>query len=264
MEIIRKNKRELCIALFLFFIFAILMSPLIVISIKTFFIIGSLGLALIYTWFIATYILYSHKKVSKYGEMLIRVRLEEKLMKFLILPTIFYLSIIGTLYFSKSLVLNYFISSSAFILFYLTFLNIKSSYAKLYSISVSTKLIYDAILIVVFFLLSFCFASYGLQEWYLIGAEVGLSLLMFLYKLYMDELSSFTGYLVVLLSTAVVFLFGYMFLDSNIFVFPAGVTIGFYIVIALWRTRSEGSTKLEDYISPILFAIMALVLIFNM
>jgi hypothetical protein len=54
------------------------------------------------------------------------------------------------------------------------------------------------------------------------------------------------------------------FLNSNIFVFPAGVTIGFYLVIAFMRTRSEGSTKAEDYILLILFAIMALVLIFNM
>jgi hypothetical protein len=64
-----------------------------------------------------------------------------------------------------------------------------------------------------------------------------------------------------LLSSVFISCFTIIFWSTNIFVIPLVAALGFYLVISIWNIRFSGKIHLVDYFLPILYVILALILI---
>ncbi len=263
-KFLKNYSREFIVMLFLVLLLSLLNTTYFIFTLQTFSLITALGLLLLTIWFVAVYWLYAHKKVKRYGEVQLRVRLEEKFFKFFVLPALFYLSVAFTIFFSKSITLNNFIISSFALILFVLLIHIRTSYEKIHYISSLTKIVYDAVLIMIFFLFMFVASSYGITGMFGIYFAVGLSILLLLYKLAINDQLSLHGYILIFFSTLLIFSAGYISLFANIFKFSAILTVAFYLVVSMWSIRLAGYTKWPDYFAPIIYAIMILILIFTL
>jgi hypothetical protein len=264
MRFLRKYARELTIVLFLSILIGFLITPFFIITIKNYFIIGSLGLLLLFSWFIAIYFLYANKKVKRHGEVLIRVRFTEKLFNFFILPSLFYIVVVCTSFFVKSFYLNFSILISfAFILF-IILIHIRSSYEKVHYVSSVTRVVYDAVLIMIFFLSMFVITSLGFLDLERAYFSVVIAAVLLLYKLIIDKQLCRNGIILIVVSALFLFLVSYTVMGFNLFVITAVTTLSFYLVVSIWTIRLAGYTKWGDYFNPIIYTIMALILIFSL
>lgn len=264
MKIFKEYSRELEVTFFLAVLLIILNSTAFVLTINNFLFITSLGILLLVFWFIAVYWLYANKRVKRYGEVLLRVRLEEKFFKFFVLPLLFYISVAFTIFFSKSEILNLFIIGSFTIIIFVLLLHIRTSYEKIHYMSSLTKIVYDAVIIMLFFLFLFSASSYGIVGIQGVYFASGLGILLLLYKLAISGQLGLHGYVLVISSTLLLVVVGNLLLVYNIFVFSAVLTVAFYLVVAMWTIRLEGYTKWSDYFAPIIYALMILILIFTL
>ncbi len=262
MSFLRNYSREIIVMLFLVALLFILNSTYFILNFQNFFLITGLGFLLLVVWFVAVYLLYANKKVKRYGEVLLRVRLEEKFFKFFILPSLFYLSVAFTIFFSKSETLNIFIILSFGAILLVLLIHVRTSYEKIHYISSLTKIVYDAVLIMLFFLLLFSASSYGIVGVQGVYFASGLSILLLMYKLVLNNQLCLQGYVLIFSSTLLLFVVGNLIMGFNIFVFSAVLTVAFYLVVAMWTIRLEGYTRWVDYFSPIIYALMILILIF--
>ncbi|GEM_PF-3579252 len=263
-KILKNYKRELVVVLFLFILLVVLISPVFIFTIKNFFIIGFLGLILLFSWFIAIYFLYANRKVSRYGELLIRVRLVEKLFNFFVLPTLFYIFVICAIFFITSVYLNLFIIASFSIILFVLLVHIRSSYQKVFYLSSLTKVVYDAVLIMIFFLGVFVANSLGLSNLNLILLSVILSLFLLGYKLIIEGQINWSGFGLLLTSTLLISLVTFFTREFNLFVVTAVNTLIFYLIVAMWSIRLRGYTEWKDYSNPMLYTLMGLILIFSL
>ncbi len=252
------------VILFLVVLLLILNSSFFILTIQSFLFITILGLLLLAVWFLVIYWLYANKKVKRYGEVLLKVRLEEKIFKFFVLPSFFYISVALTIFFSKSEILNIFIIISFAAILLVLLIHVRTSYEKIHYISSLTKIVYDAVLIMLFFLLLFSASSYGIVGMHGVYFAVGLGILLLLYKLILNNQLCLQGYILIFTSILLLAVVGNLILHFNIFVFSAVLTVAFYLVVAMWTIRLEGYTKWPDYFSPIIYAIMILILIFTL
>ncbi len=263
MKVLKNYGREITVVSFLMALLLILNSSSFILNLSNFLFIVGLGFSLLFVWFLATYWLYANKKVKRYGEVLLRVRLEEKFFKFFILPLLFYLSVAFTVFFSKSETLNILIILSFAVILFILLIHVRSSYEKLHYISSLTKIVYDAVLIMLFFLLLFSASSYGIVGVQGVFFAAGLSILLLLYKLVLSNQLSLQGYVIMITSTILIVVVGNSIPVFNPLVFSAVLTVAFYLVVAMWSIRLEGYTHWADFFSPIIYAIMILILIFS-
>jgi len=241
--------------LFLVALLFILNSTYFILNFQNFLLITGLGLLLLIIWFVAVYLLYANKKVKRYGEV-------KKFFKFFILPSLFYLSVAFTVFFSKSENLNIFIILSFGAILLVLLIHVRTSYEKIHYISSLTKIVYDAVLIMLFFLLLFSATSYGIVGVQGVYFASGLGILLLLYKLVLNNQLCLQGYVLIFSSTLLLFVVGNLIMGFNIFVFSAVLTVAFYLVVAMWTIRLQGYTRWADYFSPIIYALMILILIF--
>jgi len=264
MKFLKNYSREITVTLFLMALLFILNSSAFILTFQNFFFITILGLLLLVVWFVAVYFLYANKKVKRYGEVLLRVRLEEKFFKFFVLPALFYISVAFTIFFSKSETLNIFIILSFAIIFLVLLIHVRTSYEKIHYVSSLTRIVYDAVLIMLFFLIIFSASSYGIVGTLGVYFAAGLGILLLLYKLVLNNQLCLQGYVLIITSTILLIAVGNLISAFNIFVFSAVLTVAFYLVVAMWTIRLEGYTRWSDYFSPIIYAIMILILIFSL
>jgi len=264
MKILKNYSRELVVTFFLVILLSILNSSFFIFTFQNLLFITGLGLVLLTFWFLVVYWLYANKKVLRYGEVLLRVRLEEKFFKFFVLPALFYIAVAFTVFFSKSTTLNIFIISSFSLILFVLLIHVRTSYEKIHYISSLTKIVYDAVLIMLFFLLVFSASSFGIVGVQGIYFASGLAILLLLYKLTINQQLNLNGYVLVLSSTLLLVVVGNSLLFVNTLIFSAVLTVAFYLVVAMWTIRLEGYTKWSDYLSPIVYAIMILILIFSL
>jgi len=220
---------------------------------------GALGNILILTWFTTVFVRYSGRKISQYSEVIQRISLKERFFTYFILPLLFYNSLLAYVYFNTSFTMDLVLIAISSILLFILFLNVKSSFKKVYSIEVHTRAVFD-------FLCMFLsvIVRLGLSMW-LSLLIIGISALIFLWsdiKIHRKE--SISALIVSIVSTAfIVFVTG-LFFNTNIFIVPAIGTLAFYLILSLWNVRFSGKLKFTDYLPPFIYTILALILILNL
>lgn len=261
--LIKKYKREFVYISYLFLIFELLVTPQFILDIRYFFLTAIIGYILINIWLINTYKLHAYRKISKYSEVLLKVNVLERLFSYVLLPLLFYFAIVVYILFSSSILLNQIVIVISLFLFFYLFLYVRTSYEKVYYINKMTRVVYDFISIAVFFLISSVVMKSGLGDIYVSILIFLISILSFVYVLLHHRKLEISSFLVSFASSAgiagIIFLLGGFSFNAK----SAIVSILYYLVVAVWNVRFGGARKFSDYIPPVMFAIMALILVLS-
>jgi len=226
--------------------------------------IGILNLLLLETWFIRTFFLFSGRKISQYSEVIQRISFKDRLFDYFILPIIFLATFMFYLYFNKNITMSYWMIFLCMFVLLILFINVKSSLRNFYKISFLTKGIFSFVCILTFYLSINIFLRFDLNMWVKIVAVGALALLMLLSELQLHDRLNFVSFLISLLSAMFVSLSIGVSIFQSIFVATAIGTVAFYLIISLWNIRFSGKYKFLDYLPPLLYSLIALILIFNL
>jgi hypothetical protein len=150
------------------------------------------------------------------------------------------------------------------ILLLILFVNVKSSFRKVYTVESHTRAVFDFICISTFFLLLSVLIRSGLDSWIFLSMVGVISFILFWADIKIHRRESISAFLLSLVSAVFVSLFTSIFFESNIFVIPAVGTLAFYLILALWNVRFSGKVRFADYLLPFLYSILALILIINL
>lgn len=226
--------------------------------------VGVLNLLLLETWFIRAFLLFSGRKVSQYSEIIQRISLKDRFFDYFVFPVLFLTTFMFFLYFNKNILMSYWVTALCMFVLMVLFVNIKSSLRKVYRISSLTRGIFSLICILSFYLSINVILRFDINIWVKLVASGGLGLLMFLSELLLHDRLTFGSFLLSLLSSLFVALSIGAFVYQSVFVATAIGTVSFYIIVALWNVRFSGKYKFVDYLSPLLYGIITLILIFNL
>ena len=224
---------------------------------------GILNIILLETWFVRIFLLFSGRKISQYSDVIQRISLKDRFFEYFLLPIIFLSTFMLFLYFNKSVLMGYWVFVLCMLIIFLIFVNVKSSLRHIYRISSVTKGVFDLLCIITFYLL--------LNILFRLGFDMGLAMLLsslFAFLIFLAELQlhnrvDFISILISLVSSTFVALSIGCFVFQNIFVITSVGTVAFYLIISLWNVRFAGKYRLVDYISPFIYSVIALILIFN-
>lgn len=225
---------------------------------------GILGNLLILTWFLRVFTLYSGRKISQYSEVIQRISLKDRFFTNIILPILFYTSLLLYIYFNTLFVMDIVLICISTILLLILFLNIKSSFKKIYSIEGQTRAVFDFICIATFYLLSSVVIRMGMSMWYSLLIIMFFTLALFWSDIKIHRKESVPAIVMSISSSMIVTLISGVLFSTNIFVLPAVSTLAFYLILSLWNIRFSGKLKLVEYILPFLYSILALILILNL
>lgn len=223
--------------------------------------VGILGLLIIETWFIGAVTRYSERKISQYSEVLQRVHLKERFFAYFILPAFLYASALSFLYYTKTFAADIAVLMTVCLIFFVLFVNVKSSLKKVYSLEQATRIVFDFVNIATFYLGCSVLTKVGISDTYFYIAVFGWTFLLLLNNLLVHNKLDIAGIVVSLLCTSFIVLMTFAFETYGIFVMPAVTTVAFYLIISLWNLRFSGMIKTSDYISPFLFSLFAILII---
>jgi len=223
--------------------------------------IGILGLLIIETWFIGAFARYSERKISKYSEVLQRVSIKERFFSYFVSPAILYLSTLAFLYYTQTLVADLMVLSTTCFLFFVLFVNVKSSFKKVYSLEQGTRIVFDFINISTFYLGCSVLTKVGIENeiiYLLIGVW---SFTLLIDNLLLHDKLDLAGLIISFLCTIFITLTTFAFESYGIFIMPTITTIAFYLVVSLWNLRFSGRIRFSDYLSPFFFSLFATLII---
>ncbi len=263
-KLARKYKREFVYSAYLFLVFQLLLTPSLVFEKVMYLGTSAIGTAIIASCLFHVYTIKGKKKVSKHSDVLMKVNLKERFFTHILLPFLFFFSVAFYLYFSTNIYMNQLVVITATTLFFYLFMHIKSSYEKAFYISKDTRVVYDLITITAFFLTTSVIVNFALP-FSVAGWLIFLtSFIALIYMLYLNNKFALDGVLIAVLSSAFVVLTAYYFWGRNIFTTPAMIATAFYTVVAIWHVRFSGSRSLEDYIPPLMYTLMILILVLSL
>lgn len=262
--LIKKFRREFVYSSYLFLIFELLVTPTFAVNINYFIGLSLIGYVLINLWLFSTYRLYSSKKVSKYSEVVLRVKLWERLFSYVFLPLLFYTSVVAFLLLSSSNLLNQIIIVASVTLFFYLFLYVRTSYEKIYSINRMARIATDFTSIVVFFITTNVLTRVINNEYLLALSIFFLALFSFVYILYHHNKFDGSTAILAILSALCISLVPIIAGIQGIYSTSAILSIIYYLIISIWNVRFSGATTLSEYMPPIMYSIMALILILSL
>jgi hypothetical protein len=263
-DLIKKYRREFVYSSYLFLVFELLLTPGFTVDINMYWLTLVLGFLLLLSWLFHTYNQHGSRKVSSSSDVLMRINLKERLFTHIFLPILFYSSLGAFFFFSHNLYLNQIIVVVSVMMFFYLFLNIRTSYEKVFYVKKNTRVVYDFITITVFYLATSLVAHLRFPEIMSVALIALLSFLAFIYMLYLNNKLELDGLLVAVLATGVVSLVAFYIWGTNVFTTPAIISTVFYTVVALWHVRFSGSRSLDDYIPPVMYTLMTLILILSL
>jgi len=225
---------------------------------------GILNVLILETWFVRTFFLYSGRKISQYSEVIQRISFKDRFFDYFVLPAIFLSTFMFYLYFNKDLTMSYWMTFLAMVILLILFVNVKSSLGKVYKLGMLTKGIFNLVCIFTFYLSINVFLRFDIAVSIKLLIVGVLAFLMFTSELQLHDRVNFVSILVSIFSAIFVMLTTAIFMSQSIFIATAISTVAFYMIISLWDVRFSGKYKFPDYLPPLIYGMIALILIFNL
>lgn len=263
-ELIKKYRREFVYTSYIFLIFELLVTPKFVVNLWYYLATAIVGYVLINMWLFSTYKLQSNKKVSKYSDVILRVNLWERLFSYVFLPLVFYTSIVMFLLFSSSVILNQIVIVASVTLFFYLFLFVRTSYERVYSLNRMTRVSSDFVSIFVYFLTISVITRVVTDTAYYSLILFFLTLFCLVYILYHHNKFENSAVVWAIVSSGLITVAYFIAGQQGIYYTPLFLTILYYLVVSLWNVRFSGSRNLGDYMPPVMFSIMALILLLSL
>ncbi|MBD3329028.1 hypothetical protein GF357_00875 [Candidatus Dojkabacteria bacterium] len=252
-------RREL---LYTILIFALLQLLTLVMPLPYFVAVSWIGLLLLLTWILISFITYSGKKVSRFSEVIIKMQLKARWYQYIFVPVIFYTAICGFIFFVNSVFLQQFVILLGCLCLFLLMVHVRSTYQKIYTVSRISRVVFDLVNIMLFYLVAMTLQVSGYISIYLIiGILSLLSVMILVSSLGIAHKLSNLGIFLSILGGITIAVVGYLTRDLNIYTFPFIATLTFYAILSFWHIRLSGVKKLDQYIPPLLFLIMAIILV---
>lgn len=257
-------KKDLLLLLLVLAVTVIFNDSVLTAPLRTTLFWGVIGLILLEVWFITLFNQNSQKKISKYSNVLMKISLKDRFFPYFFLPAIFYISLLFFLFFNRNVILGNIVLGVSMVFLLILFLNVKSSLKRYYSVHMLTRTIFDFLCITIFYLLLNSYLRIGVSlEIYTILAFLSSFVLsIFVLKLHDRMEGPEIGTAIV--TSIFVAVSMILFWNKNLFIIPAIGSLMFYLVISIWNIRFAGRTKFEDYLSPVLYVIFAIILILVM
>lgn len=263
-NIIKKYRREFVYSSYLFLIFELLATPSFAVNLYYFLGISLMGYVLINLWLISTYKLHSSRKVSKYSDVLLKVNLVERLFSYVVLPLLFYSSVVAFIILSLSTYMTQVvIVVSIFLIFYL-FLYVRTSYEKVYSINRATRFSMDFISIVSYFIFTSVISRLVQDTAYNSLIVFFVTLFFLIYVLYHHNKFDIQGIIIAFIISLIITAVSIFINTGNLYTDSLLMSILYYLVVSLWNVRFSGSRVFSDYIPPLMYSIMAVILILSL
>lgn len=263
-ELVKRYKREFVYTSYLFLIFELLSTPSFVVDIRYFVLTALVGYILINIWLINTYKMNVGKKISKYSDAFMKVKMWDRLFTYVLLPLVFYSSVSVFLLLSSQTILNQIVIVISSFLFFFLFLYVRTSYQRVYSLSKATRVAYDFVTIAVFFLVSSVIIRSGIDNIYSTIIISLFSFIAFIYTLHHHGKLDLQSTSIAIASSVSIGLAKYFMAVFNFNVQSAVLSVIFYLVISLWNVRFGGARKFSDYLPPLMYALMACILIMSL
>jgi len=229
----------------------------------TYILSGVIGILLILTWFIRAFSLYSGRKISQYSEVIQRISIKERFFTNFVLPVIFYISLLFYIYYNTSFLMDMILIAISLLLLLILFINVKSSFKKVYSIEGQTRAVFDFICIASFYMILSVVIRVTFSIWLTVLLISIISLIFLWSDIKIHRKESLSSLIISLISSLFIAMTSCIFLNTNIFVVPAVGTLAFYLILSLWNIRFLGKLKLVEYLPPFIYSILALILILN-
>jgi hypothetical protein len=277
MKWVREYRREFVYSSFLFLAIEMLITRGADLPTGYFWIMASAGYLLILSWLLGTYFTHSGREVSKYSDVLKRISIKSRFFGHIALPFLYYTAIVLFIEVNNISYLNQFVIVSSVAMFFFLFLHVRTSYDKIYSVSRVTRIIFDFIGVSAFFVV-----AYALSQFYTVNHFVYtiviylLTFALLSFSLHTHGKEILNHLLYIILFSCVVALmtpflwtlhkfFGGTFTTHlNSFVLPSITTVAYYTIISIMNVRFAGYREWSEYIPPIMYSLMAIILIFSL
>jgi len=263
-EVIKKYKREFVYSSYLFLVLELMVTKQFIYNYTFYAFTVVIGILLLIVWISTTYALFGKKKVSKRSDVFMKIQLIERFFQHIIIPILLYLSLSIFLFSNNNKYIDQISIVISVIIFFYLMLHIRMSLGKVYSVSKVTRVVYDFSSIAFFYFVISVVYRLGL------GGIVGVITAFFvtLFSLVYSLIAIRKVYAdTIFVAISVSFLIGvvaYLTKGFNIYIQPSILTVIFYTVISLWNVRFSGSRRFEEYIPPMMYSIMAIILILSL
>ncbi|KKR05685.1 MAG: hypothetical protein UT34_C0002G0192 [candidate division WS6 bacterium GW2011_GWF2_39_15] len=262
--LIKQFKREFVYSSYLFLVLELLVTRQFVVNIYVYITTALVGLLLISSWFVTSFGLFGRKRVSKKSRAVITVNLKYRVFTYVVMPVILWVSLCLYLFFTQNVYITQTVIVASVALYFAFMLQVRSSLEKIYHVDTMTRFVYDFINIVVFFLLLSVLCRLGLDIYLMTGVVILFTLLSLHNTLYVHRKLEVESTLVALFASAMVGLATWATQGMNIYTQPSLITLLYYLIVSLWNIRFSGARKLEDYIPPIMYTLMAVILVLSL
>lgn len=232
------------------------------VSFNQFLVFALLGLVSLIIWAISSFITNSAKKVSKYSDEIIKIQFKMRWYQYFVVPILFYLSLVVYIFFVHQDFMRQVIILLGCFANFVLFVHTKLTYEKVFTFSRISKVAFDLINVIFFFIMSNILVVSGYFSFFAILLILSVfCLAIFIFNMQLSYQFSGKGLVIAIIFTLVLFVSG-IYLEVFLFSrFAFLMTLIFYLLISFWHIRMSGERKIDKYLSPLLFALMALILI---
>ncbi len=221
-----------------------------------------LGLIVLITWIILSFIYYSGKKVSKYSEVIIKLQIKNRWYQYIFIPIFLYLTYTAFIYFIRHPVLEQSIILIGTILTFLLLLHIRTTYQRVHTVANSSKIVFDMANVIIFYILSEIISKLGyLNSNLIIPIFILFPTLILISNLQIRKRLDKKGFLIAVLSGLSIGITTFFIKDFRPHIFSFLITLCFYLIISFWYIRLSGEKELDKYIPPVLFTLMSMILV---
>lgn len=227
----------------------------------TAFIFGFLGIVALELWFFRAMSLFAQKRISKYSDVVMKISKKRRFFGYFILPALFYISLLVFLFYNRNFILGHVVLTVCMSLLLILFLNVKGSLSDYYSQRSSTKSIYDFICISTLYLVLNALLRIGLSDIYFFASSFIAAFALFIFTLKLHDRIEWISLGISCLSAISVVLSMLAVWGDNIFVIPAVGTLIFYMIVSIWNIKFSGKLNLTDYVLPVAYTLLALILV---
>ncbi len=223
-----------------------------------------IGLILVLLWVISTYFYFSAKKISSLSNVLLKIKLKNKFFSFFVTPTLLYVAVSMYSYYTQNLVLKQVIICISFAIFLILFVHIRSAYQKVFWLEKSTKSIFLFVDFLLFYLSSTGITLMGISAIYKVLGVTFLAMIFLINMLIVNKQYSFKAFLVLLISVLSLFITGMYFIKFGYLTFPLFMIVIFYMIVSIWGIKLSGEKVLSEYTPPVLFSLMAIMVLLSL
>lgn len=224
---------------------------------------AAVGVWLIFAWSLFTYLNHGRRKVSKYSEVFVNLKLWNRVFPYFITPILLVISTFAFLYLSKNPVLRQFVIVTSSVYLWAVLVHIKKSYKEHHSVDGFTRIMFKFVDIFVFYMATTVIYSLAIDWISKVILVIILSVVLLMHQLRLYKQGGLHSYVVLAISALAIAIAAWLTASLSILIAPLVLSVIFYCVVALWYTRLSGSISFDDYITPVLFALMGLIVVLS-